>query len=351
MVRLTTMLAHSSGEWMSSDWPVCPVAEMGAPHRMGAALTYARRYALFTLVGIAGEDDLDAPDLPTLVSKGGNAAPLSNGQSHPGNGRAGPAVTSPVAVGSGRQRGKAHGAAAKPVLAAEASAARREELLTEIAALATIDQIDAWALRGLPAKNTLQTTDAQLIEDAFGKKLTELVPLSERRSEDSGAQTPLQSEAIPQSSVAAGAPALAAAQALDFEHYAVTPKPRRLRDKRHRRICRCTALCRLRAPTLDAHHLRFTQPGHSAVKSATSSRCRSAGRIIVRCIGHGKEPQWWAKLDIEPLAIADKFWAQTHPLPARTRGLDGRSAHRSRADTVAPAAQTARQRRRNEPNC
>jgi hypothetical protein len=30
---------------------------------MGAALTYARRYALFTLVGIAGEDDLDAPDL------------------------------------------------------------------------------------------------------------------------------------------------------------------------------------------------------------------------------------------------------------------------------------------------
>src|SRR5437879_6701052 len=35
----------------------------GAPHRMGAALTYARRYALFTLVGIAGEDDLDAPDL------------------------------------------------------------------------------------------------------------------------------------------------------------------------------------------------------------------------------------------------------------------------------------------------
>jgi len=36
---------------------------MGAPHRMGAALSYARRYALFTLVGIAGEDDLDAPDL------------------------------------------------------------------------------------------------------------------------------------------------------------------------------------------------------------------------------------------------------------------------------------------------
>src|SRR5436190_18959037 len=62
MVNLTTMLAHASGEWIASDWPVCPVAETAHPQHM-AALTYARRYALFTLVGIAGEDDLDAPDL------------------------------------------------------------------------------------------------------------------------------------------------------------------------------------------------------------------------------------------------------------------------------------------------
>ena len=63
LIRLTTVLAHSSGEWVASDWPVCPVTETAEPHRMGAALTYARRYALFTLVGIVGEDDLDAPDL------------------------------------------------------------------------------------------------------------------------------------------------------------------------------------------------------------------------------------------------------------------------------------------------
>jgi hypothetical protein len=50
MVGLTTMLAHSSGEWVASDWPVCPIAEMASPQRVGAALTYARRYALFTLV-------------------------------------------------------------------------------------------------------------------------------------------------------------------------------------------------------------------------------------------------------------------------------------------------------------
>ena len=65
LIRLTTTLVHASGEWVSSDWPVCPVSETTAPHRLGAALTYGRRYALFTLVGIAGEDDLDAPDLPT----------------------------------------------------------------------------------------------------------------------------------------------------------------------------------------------------------------------------------------------------------------------------------------------
>ncbi len=63
LVNLTTMLVHASGEWIASDWPVCPISDLASPRRMGAALTYARRYALFTLVGIAGEDDLDAPDL------------------------------------------------------------------------------------------------------------------------------------------------------------------------------------------------------------------------------------------------------------------------------------------------
>ena len=63
LLRLTTILAHSSGEWISSEWPVCQIADIASAQRMGAALTYARRYALFTLVGIAGEDDLDAPDL------------------------------------------------------------------------------------------------------------------------------------------------------------------------------------------------------------------------------------------------------------------------------------------------
>src|ERR1700722_4900921 len=69
-IRLTTVLAHSSGEWLASEWPVCALGQTAFPRRMGAALTYARRYALFTLVGIAGEDDLDAPDLESSPERG-----------------------------------------------------------------------------------------------------------------------------------------------------------------------------------------------------------------------------------------------------------------------------------------
>src|SRR5580700_3549539 len=85
LIRLTTVLAHSSGEWVSSDWPVCPVGETAAPHRMGAALTYARRYALFTLVGIAGEDDLDAPDLGATPKAGADQLPGTDGRSPNGH--------------------------------------------------------------------------------------------------------------------------------------------------------------------------------------------------------------------------------------------------------------------------
>ena len=96
LIRLTTTLAHASGEWLSSDWPVCPVSETAAPHRMGAALTYARRYALFTLVGIAGEDDLDAPDLDGTSKPDPEAPNASAG--HGSNGHAAPVL-------NGRRRG------------------------------------------------------------------------------------------------------------------------------------------------------------------------------------------------------------------------------------------------------
>src|SRR5262249_8613589 len=89
-VNLTTILAHASGEWIASDWPVCRVADTATPHRMGAALTYARRYALFALVGIAGEDDLDAPDLNGAQHSVTGTGNRRSGLPEPGSARAAP---------------------------------------------------------------------------------------------------------------------------------------------------------------------------------------------------------------------------------------------------------------------
>src|SRR5215470_10322021 len=92
IVRLSTVLAHASGEWIASDWPVCAISETATPHRMGAALTYARRYALFALVGIAGEDDLDAPDLiapttPAPKTEAGKTKDRLNGPNYQSHGQ------------------------------------------------------------------------------------------------------------------------------------------------------------------------------------------------------------------------------------------------------------------------
>jgi len=122
LVRLTTMLAHSSGEWISSEWPVCPIADMASAQRMGAALTYARRYALFTLVGIAGEDDLDASVLHTVPNA--QVGLLRAGHQTQSDGHGG------IADPPSRNRDKS-AASAKPVLASGESATLRERLLAE----------------------------------------------------------------------------------------------------------------------------------------------------------------------------------------------------------------------------
>ncbi len=158
LIRLTTMLAHSSGEWVSSDWPVCPVSETAAPHKMGAALTYARRYALFTLVGIAGEDDLDAPDLkPPTVQNIGIVTPPANTNSRLNGGR----------EPSAHNRVRAAASPKKPILGPEASAVLREQLLAELKDIASAEDAAIWAHRILGAKNTLTAADARKIEDAF----------------------------------------------------------------------------------------------------------------------------------------------------------------------------------------
>ena len=125
ILNLTTTLAHSSGQWVSSQWPVCPLADIASPHRMGAALTYARRYALFTLVGIAGEDDLDAPDLC--------APPPAMSPSVAG------VQVQPKTSGNGRLSGAAR-PANSTVLPADQSVVLRDRLVSEIARLESARQ-------------------------------------------------------------------------------------------------------------------------------------------------------------------------------------------------------------------
>jgi hypothetical protein len=55
VLMVDTRLSHVSGQWFESEFPACRFP--AKPQEVGSALTYARRYALFSLVGIAGEDD------------------------------------------------------------------------------------------------------------------------------------------------------------------------------------------------------------------------------------------------------------------------------------------------------
>jgi hypothetical protein len=167
IVNLTTLLAHSSGEWIASDWPVCAVSETATPHRMGAALTYARRYALFTLVGIAGEDDLDVPDLnaPTAPAFGAEK-PASKKLGRPNGGQAFSKQQFRGGVSA-----KGISGPSKPILGPEPSAALRDQLAAELGEINSTEEAANWAHRVLGVKNTLTPPDAACIEEAFRAKL------------------------------------------------------------------------------------------------------------------------------------------------------------------------------------
>ena len=62
-----TRLMHSSGQYIESDYPVCSAS--GDHQKMGAAMTYARRYALCSLVGVAADEDMDGQNAATAAPK------------------------------------------------------------------------------------------------------------------------------------------------------------------------------------------------------------------------------------------------------------------------------------------
>jgi hypothetical protein len=314
MVHLTTMLAHASGEWIASDWPVCPIADMASPQRMGAALTYARRYALFTLVGIAGEDDLDAPDLcasapPTAVpqSRGWAATPGSN-RGQPAGGLAFP----PRDRGNGGAR-QAVTTGSAPVLSLAESAALRDRLLAEIAGLQLQESATSWAQRALAAKNQLTTADAKLLEDAFEQQLTKLLPADEA-SINGGPPEACQEETGASSGSDSGKRSTNGGRGI-----VAVVAPRRHRDREHlRHVAKQPCLICGRKPS-DPHHLRFMQPralGRKASDEFAVPLCRIHHRLVHRV---GNEAAWWQDAGIDPVKVAHKLWQETRGDESRIR--------------------------------
>ncbi|MGY3697464.1 hypothetical protein ACVIGA_007544 [Bradyrhizobium sp. USDA 3240] len=296
-IHLTTLLAHASGEWISSDLPVCAVKDVEAPHRMGAALTYARRYALFALVGIAGEDDLDAPDAV--------AAPPAPAPQVPAGAKATPAKGALNRV---------------PVLDLTRSTELRERLLSQLAGLPPGDDLLVWAKVSLPLKNTLLEPDAKLVEVAYLTKLQESDEAGMVQQAPTLDQAPEQPPE-PYAATEAAVPAsLTDALAAGLAH----PKelPRR-RSKAHLMFVReqCCLICR-QSPT-DAHHLKFAQPralGRKVSDEYTVPLCRAHHHELHR---HGNERAWWANLKIDPLRLAHDLWTASpihSPLSAAVAG-------------------------------
>jgi hypothetical protein len=312
IVNLTTVLAHASGEWIASDWPVCAIAETATPHRMGAALTYARRYALFTLVGIAGEDDLDAPDLaaPTTTSSGkGPAHAKVIGNSKLNGGGDGSVHRSPA-------RRDARARPPKEMLGPEASMELRDRLIAELGSLASGDIAATWAHRSLSEKNKLTASDAQQVEEAFAARVTGLalapepslkpeVPRKHSRTKSTEAQN-----------------SRGRTQKID-KSVVTLPEPRRHRDRDHVKFVatHCCLICG-RQPA-DAHHLRFMQIralGRKVSDEFTVPLCRGHHREVHRC---GNEAAWWRKVDIDPMNAARALWLTSHPLPVTAeRGVE-----------------------------
>jgi ERF superfamily len=277
-IRLTTLLAHASGEWIASEWPVCPISETAAPKRMGAALTYARRYALFALVGIAGEDDLDAPDL--LVEPAPDA----------------PIVRVPRKPSLENGRGPT-----RKALGEEASATLRDQLIGEIQNLRENEELAVWAHRRMAAKNELSSHDAIAVEAAYGVVLDQL------------------------SASDFSEPIVVASTSASPSHL---DKIVRRRNKAHLAFVGSQPCLVCRTSPCDAHHLKFAQPralGRKVSDEFAVPLCREHHRDLHR---HGNEGAWWVNLNIKPLDIAKELWDATL----------SRSAKAKSARTSAPAA-------------
>jgi hypothetical protein len=307
-VSLTTVLAHSSGEWIASDWPVCALSDTATPHRMGAALTYARRYALFTLVGIAGEDDLDAPDLTTPRQQpAGTETPKASGNGLLNGGHSRPAL-------DGR-RGSKPQLPIEPMLGPEASSELRRLTASDARRVEEAFQAKLAGFGG-PADETSVpdrplACGVELPQSSGGPEQPRAPGQAERPQARPQARRPAARQAAkPRASGYRSRTRGVDKGALAF------PEPRRVRDREHvRQVAKHPCLVCGRQPS-DPHHLRFTQRRALSRKVSdefTVPLCRGHHREVHRC---GDETVWWRKVGVDPIVAARALWLETHPLAA-----------------------------------
>jgi hypothetical protein len=266
---------------------------------MGAALTYARRHALFTFVGIAGEDDLDEPDLCDGPRSSTPSADERSLMPRDGQQQRKP--------GNGQVRRGTHGDPPR-TLEPEQSAALRDKLLTALGNITSADSAAIWAQETLPAKNRLGSTDAKLVEDAFERRLSEL-PASNAVTRPNDASSVAQI-ARPQEIATGKSTDPGQANGID-KSILTLAAPRRYRNREHLRyVAQQACLLCGRKPS-DPHHLGFTQPralGRKVSDEFAVPLCRGHHRAVHRS---RDERAWWKQSGIDPIKIARRLWKET----------------------------------------
>jgi len=348
-LRLQSALLHTSGEWIASDWPVCDLADIVEPHRMGAAMTYARRYALFALIGIVGEDDLDAPDLDVALE-----TPRRDRVA--GNGALCATVPAPPQEKPNVRTREEQVSARGPDSSEADMDALHIRLVDEIEGISDEDAAGRWVQARFAEKRRLPPQLARDVEARFVERLAQLAPDSEFvrtprilrlspsvlrddvekdvKTASPNAKAAISGDAAPEWKYKAKPEqALVSPPSIPLRLAGpVSPKTLRVRDKDHLKFVasRPCLVCG-RAPA-DPHHLRYVQPRAMARKASDEfvvPLCRLHHDEAHR---HGDEARWWEGLRIDPVSVALALWRrtrseQTHRAPERREAAGRSSTH------------------------
>jgi ERF superfamily protein len=305
---------------------------------MGAALTYARRYALFTLVGIAGENDLDAPDLnleARASAKDGdpNESEAAQGATRQADAAAVPQEKKATAAFQPALRGPANEGRVVPVvraskgrndvgprpraaLSAEESATLRDQLIVDLDRLQSSDGAADWVHKNLAVKNTLTAADADSVEASFREKVLTLeVGLAVAEGQIDHAKDddvePPGAQAFIETIDAAAAPIVLPQEPAGRRRRRVAAKTIRLRDREHCKYITTQACVVCGRTPSEAHHIRFAQPralGRKVSDEYTVPVCRLHHRELHR---YGDEASWWVGVNVDPLPVALELWRRS----------------------------------------